>query len=517
MIGINPDRLGLKTDLFTGVAGENLKWTSLIIKKIIPSCTFSKIYIYSPQAFYTDDGDIDPGSYHTVCKILKEDGVFYLSQRADNSEFKKKLVTNKFIFREFNDMNFSMYSKHPLVVKYPKVKRYTGGYKLLDLDWDIPLIKDLTLNDFIKELDNNEFIVQFTSSIKNLLSYKRTFYLGIKGDTKKKFDFIQRKIKNLKTLGIDPATIKEMYPMYEFYAGFLFDLDELIVCLSNDPTPDKTKKNLLEAIFDSNRGLGSLVGRNKIKDKIVSQLYAFSQNWKVFSGNFCNYALMGKSGVGKTRLGQVISFVFSKSGVLATDNIYIVSRADLVGQYIGQTAPRTRSLLLSSLEGCIFIDEAYQLSGCSKDFGHEAITEIVNFTDKYVGMSIVIVAGYHDKMKKDFFPSNEGLERRFPHQLILGDYTTTELTDILITFLSKSINIPELTRNILFTMIVKINKEIPAAFDKQAGDMLNLGGVILVSIYSSKMKWKDSYLPILYKAFSKFLQTKGFQGYKISG
>ena len=66
-------------------------------------------------------------------------------------------------------------------------------------------------------------------------------------------------------------------------------------------------------------------------------------------------------------------------------------------------------------------------------------------------------------------------------------------------------------------MIVKINKEIPAAFDKQAGDMLNLGGVILVSIYSSKMKWKDSYLPILYKAFSKFLQTKGFQGYKISG
>lgn len=519
VIGVDPRRLGLERVVFTKAANENLKWTSLTIKKTIPSNTFPEIYIYSSGLFLTDDGDVNPGPYHTICRILKNDGLIYLS---NGEALQRRFEKDGFAFREFRNVGitFGVYSRRS-AIKTPSIKqRITGKYRLLDIDWKIPIIQGITLQNFIEELDSELFINQFSSSVKSLLAYKKKFYLEKKGETKKKFDALRRKVKHMKSLEVDPITIKEMYPMYEFYAGFLFELDELIKLLSKKITPSKIKKDLQEAIYDPTRGLESLVGRNPIKNKLVSQLYAFSQNWKVFSGNFYNYALMGRSGTGKTRLGQVISFVFAKSGILATDHIYIVSRADLVGQYIGQTAPRTRSLLLSSLEGCIFIDEAYQLSrGCNKDFGHEAITEIVNFSDKYVGMSIIIVAGYQDMMKEEFFPSNEGLERRFPHQLILGDYTNSQLTDILIAFVDKSIPLSDSARNILFTMIVKVSQDIPTAFDKQAGDMLNLGGAILISIYSSpRMKWKDgdtlNNVCILSQAFNKFLQTKGFPRYE---
>jgi hypothetical protein len=127
------------------------------------------------------------------------------------------------------------------------------------------------------------------------------------------------------------------------------------------------------------------------------------------------------------------------SGILATDIVSIISRPDLVGQYLGETGTKTKRKLIDSLEGIIFIDEAYQLGGCPDPdaYGMESITEIVNFLDKYMALGIMIVAGYENEMNQCFFQRNEGLRRRFPNQYKLIDY---EYYDLFLIFMKGTYN-----------------------------------------------------------------------------
>ena len=238
---------------------------------------------------------------------------------------------------------------------------------------------------------------------------------------------------------------------------------------------------------------------------------------------------MGSAGVGKTALAQVLGYVYSKAGILATDNVKIVTRMDLVAQYIGQTAPLTRSILLQTLEGILFIDEAYQLTACpesregNKDFGSEAVTELVNFLDKYVGMNIVMVAGYQGVMMRCFMTFNEGLPRRFPYMYVLSPYSDIELTDIVLGVLRKklpsSINIDQETANFIYSLIVKIHLDTPDAFKNQAGDMLNLAASLVKTINSAyEIKWMNGELahntPIILVGFDNFLSLKGLTLYQ---
>jgi hypothetical protein len=229
-----------------------------------------------------------------------------------------------------------------------------------------------------------------------------------------------------------------------------------------------------------------------------------------------------------TAIAKVLAFVFSRVGILARGTVKIATRTELVGQYIGQTAPRTRSVLVETLEGILFIDEAYQLTQCpdekvgSKDFGGEAVTEIVNFLDKYIGMSIVIVAGYEGVMTRCFMTFNEGLPRRFPFRYVLSPYSDAELTDILVNNLKRKVpedvKIDDETSNFLFSMITKLRTEVPDSLKNQAGDMLNLSAQLNKSITSSfKIRWQNGNLshniPIMLVGFDDFLNTKGYNVY----
>lgn len=382
----------------------------------------------------------------------------------------------------------------------------------------------ITLPELVKEIKTNEkFISNFVESISSLMKYKLKFYKCKIVEIKKEYEKVKRKVEELRKARVSESTIKEKYPLFDFYACFILDLEDIVLSIVErlcNLKESVIKKDLLDAIENTRKGLYSLVARDEVKNNLASYIYAFSKSYKVFTNSFNNIALLGGAGVGKTMTAKVISYVFSKSGILATDTIKIVSRSDLVGQYIGQTAPRTQSLLLQTLEGVIFIDEAYQLTplegNASRDFGPEAITEIVNFTDKYIGMSVVIVAGYENIMMNQFFTCNEGLPRRFPFRIILRNYTLNELCDILIMYLeSKDINaMHEDIANYLYSLIVFISEDKPDIFCNQAGDMLNLGSSIEKCIHSSyKIEWGPSLknnIPIIKEGFSRFLDTKGF-------
>jgi hypothetical protein len=384
----------------------------------------------------------------------------------------------------------------------------------------------ITLDQFSSELDNNpQFIEKFVHSIKKLLVYKYRFYDEKYDSTKKEFDRVQNKIEILKRNGATDKSIEDMFPMKDLYIGFLLQIEEIIQKIKirfREINEKELKNNLKRAIEDPDFGFASIIGRENVKNSIASQLYAFSKNYKTFTNSFNNICFLGAAGTGKTAIAKVLSFVYSLCGILIFDTTKIVSRANLVAGYVGQTAMKTQSILMETLEGVLFIDEAYQL-GVSplivdkKDFGSEAITEIVNFLDKYIGMNVVIVAGYPKEMMTNFFPSNEGLSRRFPYKIILENYSNEDLTDILIRFMENKLSksIEDNIANYLYSLISKLRNEDDSIFVNQAGDMLNLGTSIVKVINSAyKIKWSkddiEQNTPIIKQGFNDFLETKGY-------
>jgi stage V sporulation protein K len=122
-------------------------------------------------------------------------------------------------------------------------------------------------------------------------------------------------------------------------------------------------------------------------------------------------------------------------GVLKKGHCVETDRAGLVGEYLGQTAPKTTAVLMKALGGVLFIDEAYTLTPKGRDdpFGQEAVDTLLKFMEDHRNEMVVIVAGYSDEMNR-FISSNPGLQSRFPNHLFFDDFTPNELTMIFRTF-----------------------------------------------------------------------------------
>lgn len=138
----------------------------------------------------------------------------------------------------------------------------------------------------------------------------------------------------------------------------------------------------------------------------------------------------GNPGTGKTTMARLIARLFKALGLLSQGQLMEVSRSDLVGRYVGHTAPLTRQVIESALGGILFIDEAYSLvRGKDDSFGLEAVDTLVKGMEDYRDDLIVILAGYSREMS-EFLEANSGLQSRFPNILHFADYTGGELTQI---------------------------------------------------------------------------------------
>jgi probable Rubsico expression protein CbbX len=139
----------------------------------------------------------------------------------------------------------------------------------------------------------------------------------------------------------------------------------------------------------------------------------------------------GNPGTGKTTVAMRMSQILHKLGYVRRGHIVAVTRDDLVGQYIGHTAPKTKEVLKKAMGGVLFIDEAYYLyrQENERDYGQEAIEILLQVMENNRDDLVVILAGYADKMDR-FFHSNPGFRSRVAHHIDFPDYTDENLLAI---------------------------------------------------------------------------------------
>lgn len=194
-----------------------------------------------------------------------------------------------------------------------------------------------------------------------------------------------------------------------------------------------TAPSNLAAVFEE---LERLIGLNEAK-KMIYEIHALirinkerEKHQLKLEKQVYHMVFKGNPGTGKTTVARIFGKIFKEMGILSKGHLIEVERADLVGEFIGHTAQKTRELIKKALGGVLFIDEAYSLArGGEKDFGKEAIDCLTKALEDYGNDFICILAGYNEEMES-FLELNPGLPSRFPIKLDFVDYSVEELMRI---------------------------------------------------------------------------------------
>jgi probable Rubsico expression protein CbbX len=180
-----------------------------------------------------------------------------------------------------------------------------------------------------------------------------------------------------------------------------------------------------------------LVGLKPVKNRIreIAALLLIDKLRKnlglVSSSPGLHMSFTGSPGTGKTTVALRMADILYKLGYSRKGHLITVTRDDLVGQYIGHTAPKTKEVLKKAMGGILFIDEAYYLykPDNERDYGAEAIEILLQVMENQRDDLVVILAGYKDKMEK-FYESNPGLSSRIANHVHFPDYSAEELLKI---------------------------------------------------------------------------------------
>lgn len=206
--------------------------------------------------------------------------------------------------------------------------------------------------------------------------------------------------------------------------------------IKEKPSSPVKEKIFHEPLKQMEQELDRLVGLETIKH-MIKEIYAtlyINEKRKALNlqteKQVLHMMFKGNPGTGKTTIARLIGKLLAEMKILSKGHLIEVERADLVGEYIGHTALKTRDLIRKAQGGILFIDEAYSLArGGEKDFGKEAVDSLVANMENHKYNFILILAGYADEMDT-FLTLNPGLRSRFPFILEFPDYTPDELMQI---------------------------------------------------------------------------------------
>ena len=184
---------------------------------------------------------------------------------------------------------------------------------------------------------------------------------------------------------------------------------------------------------DPTTELNNLIGLKQVKEEVESIFHLAKIRKKRLEKGYpaapstLHLVFTGNPGTGKTTVARIIGQLYKSIGLLKKGHTVEVDRGQLVGQFVGQTAPKTNEIFKKSLDGVLFIDEAYSLNKeNANDFGKEAIETLLKLMEDHREKILVIIAGYTKEMD-EFLRTNPGLESRFPTKIHFEDYTDDEL------------------------------------------------------------------------------------------
>lgn len=292
---------------------------------------------------------------------------------------------------------------------------------------------DNQMTEFVKFLDDN---IRHTSQTTQTITNLKKELLVKFGD--KNFELILGKFNKNNECNNIIQNLKKDYGITEL-SSLRFTRQATKFVEKLKPRHKELYKTL-KKIYDKNIGLSNYLG-------ILNMLLVFSVKPEFLTNRqtplYINYAITGLPGTGKSYIASLLGEILQHSGILLKNKFSTLESFDFIGEYVGQSGPKTYNTLLKNMESVVFIDEVYNIARCNGDmvqntkeckpkknkkcdqvkctkfdsYSTEACTEIVKFISENPGCIAIIVAGYEDGdlgVKNTFFKINEGLSRRFP-------------------------------------------------------------------------------------------------------